>query len=156
MDDLADGSLRPKKYKKSIVIGVIIFIVISFFIWIFWCSSKDPCFLANERECIEYGSEQDKLNPHVSDVNFSFVVSPGKLVYPWISTYKREEGSVILYIEIDQKGNIISNRVSQSSGFERLDAAAIESLSTFKVDVEKLNEEEFPMGKEIKITFKLL
>lgn len=156
MDGFAEGQLRPKHNRtKSILLVVIVCVVIGFFILGFWCLSSDPCFLANERECIEYGNEQDKLNPHVNELNFSFLISPGKLVYPWISTYKREEGSVVLYIEIDDRGNIITNRVSESSGFDRLDAAAIESLSTFEVDIEKLNKKEFPIGKSIKFTFKL-
>jgi len=156
MHGLAEGQLRPKHNRiKSIVLAVIAFVVVGFFIWGFWCLSRDPCFLLNERECIEYGHEQDKLNPHVNELNFSFLISPGKLVYPWISTYKKEEGSVVLHMEIDSGGNIISNRVSESSGFDRLDAAAIESLSTFKVDVEKLNGKEFPRGKDVKITFEL-
>lgn len=156
MDSLAKSPLQPKRNKtKSILLVVFAFVVISFFIWILWCLSTAPCFLANERECIEYGKEQDKLNPQVIDLNFSFLISPGQLVYPWFSTYKKEEGSVVLYIEIDDRGNIISNRISESSGFERLDTAAIESLSTFKIDLEKLNKTDFPIEKPIKFTFKL-
>lgn len=156
MNGLTEGQLRPKHNRtKSILLGVVVFVVVGFFIWVFWCLSRDPCFLLNERECIEYGNEQDRLNPHVSELNFSFLLSPGRLVYPWVSTYKQEEGSVVLSIEIDSSGDIISNNIRESSGFDRLDSAAIKSLSTFEVDVEKLNAKDFPMEKSIKLTFKL-
>lgn len=155
MNGLADGQLRLKHDRiKSVLLGVIVFVVVGFFMWGFWCLSRDPCFSLNERECIEYGNEQDRLNPHVSQLNFSFLISPGKLIYPWISTYKQEEGSVVLSIEIDSSGDIISNKIRESSGFDRLDSAAIKSLSTFEVDVEKLNTKDFPMEKSIKLTFK--
>lgn len=155
MDSLTEAQ-RPQRNRTKIIFLIIIaFVVIGFCIWFFRYSSKDPCFLSSEQTCIEYGKEQDALNPQVSELNYSFLVSPGKLTYPWISTYKKEEGSVILHIEIDSKGNIISKKISQSSGFDRLDNAAIESLSTFQIDLEKLNAKEFPAGKSIKLRFEL-
>src|SRR6187402_627213 len=94
MGSLVEGQLKPKKNKTKIIIFVaIVLVVIGFFVWLFWCLSRDPCFIASESECVEYGQEQDRLNPQVNELNFSFLTSPGKLVYPWISTYKREEGS---------------------------------------------------------------
>lgn len=67
----------------------------------------------------------------------------------------QEEGSVALSVYIDAEGNIISKDVIESSGFKNLDEAAVESLSTFQVDLKKLKNTEFPVRKDIKFTFKL-
>lgn len=159
MDIWTEGPLRPGqkfKWKKPPLSVLFILTALGgFLVWIFWCYFKYPCFNPDSERCVEYGKEQDSLNPQVSEIKYSFLATPGELVYPWISTLRREEGSVALSVYIDAEGNIISKDVIESSGFKNLDEAAVESLSTFQVDLEKLKNTEFPVRKDIKFTFNL-
>jgi protein TonB len=47
--------------------------------------------------------------------------------YPRMSQRLREEGTTIILVEIDTTGNVTRAAVSKSSGFERLDQAALEA-----------------------------
>ncbi len=47
--------------------------------------------------------------------------------YPRMSQRLREEGTTIVLVEIDTEGNVTRASISKSSGFERLDEAALEA-----------------------------
>ncbi|MDP1526024.1 MAG: energy transducer TonB [Rhodocyclaceae bacterium] len=52
--------------------------------------------------------------------------------YPHHSRRMGEEGAVVLRVELDEQGNISAARVSASSGFARLDEAALGAVRTWR------------------------
>jgi protein TonB len=52
--------------------------------------------------------------------------------YPQQSQRLGETGTVVLRVEIDEKGNVADARVSNSSGFARLDAAALAAVRRWR------------------------
>ena len=52
--------------------------------------------------------------------------------YPRISLKMDEEGSVIVRVKLDKEGNIAEASVKSSSGYKRLDDAAISAVQTWK------------------------
>lgn len=52
--------------------------------------------------------------------------------YPPLSRRMGEEGTVVLRVELDEQGKVCAARVSGSSGFERLDNAALEAVRTWQ------------------------
>lgn len=52
--------------------------------------------------------------------------------YPLLSRRMDEEGSVILRVELDEQGTVSTARVATSSGFARLDEAALSAVRTWR------------------------
>lgn len=52
--------------------------------------------------------------------------------YPPLSRRMGEEGTVVLRVELDEQGKVCSARVSGSSGFTRLDDAALTAVRTWR------------------------
>lgn len=52
--------------------------------------------------------------------------------YPPASRRLGEEGTVVLRVELDEQGKVCTARVSSSSGFARLDAAALEAIRNWQ------------------------
>ncbi len=52
--------------------------------------------------------------------------------YPPQSRRMREEGSVMLRVELDERGEVTAARVQKSSGFARLDDAALAAVGTWR------------------------
>jgi protein TonB len=52
--------------------------------------------------------------------------------YPRLSRRLGEEGVVVLRIELDEEGNVTAAQVSASSGFTRLDQAALAAVRTWR------------------------
>ena len=52
--------------------------------------------------------------------------------YPAISRRMGEEGKLILRVELDEKGHIDSAKVINSSGYERLDSAALTAVKSWQ------------------------
>jgi protein TonB len=48
--------------------------------------------------------------------------------YPQLSRRLGESGTVVLRVELDEQGNVTDARVSNSSGFARLDDAAVAAV----------------------------
>lgn len=71
-----------------------------------------------------------------SELSFFCPVRPAP-VYPQISRKMGEEGMVILHVEWDEKGQITSTSVSTSSGFRRLDDAALAAMHTWRCNPAK-------------------
>lgn len=66
-----------------------------------------------------------------SDLAIFCPVRPGP-VYPRISRKLGEEGTVILDVEWNQEGRITLARVKKSSGFSRLDQAALAAIDSWR------------------------
>ena len=53
-------------------------------------------------------------------------------VYPSISRRMGEEGKLVLRVELDEKGRVDKARVATSSGYSRLDNAALETVRKWR------------------------
>lgn len=53
-------------------------------------------------------------------------------VYPMISRQLGEQGQVIIELELDKKGRVIMTRIIKSSGYKRLDKAALATLNAWR------------------------
>ena len=60
-----------------------------------------------------------------------------KVKYPRLSRMLSEEGRVIVLVQTDENGHIHKMSVSNSSGFARLDEAALESVSNSRTQYDK-------------------
>lgn len=87
----------------------------------------------------ETSTEENTPPPAISDagvamggeLSFFCPVRP-TLIYPHVSRKMGEEGTVILHVEWDQEGQITSSRVQRSSGFRRLDEAALTTIHNWR------------------------
>ncbi|MFM7304733.1 MAG: energy transducer TonB, partial [Alphaproteobacteria bacterium] len=52
--------------------------------------------------------------------------------YPEASRRRGQEGTVMLELSVDANGRVIGVRVTESSGFSALDAAAVETLRDWR------------------------
>jgi len=52
--------------------------------------------------------------------------------YPLLSRRMGEEGTVILRVKLNEQGKVSTARVATSSGFARLDEAALEAVRTWR------------------------
>jgi len=78
-----------------------------------------------------------------------------KLDYPLESRRLREEGKTILKVFVDKTGHLVEVKLHESSGFSRLDEAAIESVKSFCFIPAKKAGEPFDAWVLVPITFKL-
>lgn len=59
--------------------------------------------------------------------------------YPAFSRRMGEEGTVVLRVELDEQGEVCAARVSSSSGFARLDEAALAAVRTWRCNPAQRN-----------------
>jgi protein TonB len=52
--------------------------------------------------------------------------------YPPLSRRQNEEGKVVLRVELDEQGGVAAVRIATSSGFARLDEAALAAVKTWR------------------------
>jgi protein TonB len=52
--------------------------------------------------------------------------------YPRLSMRMNEQGKVVLHVELEEDGGIVNAQVKTSSGFARLDAAALAAVKTWR------------------------
>jgi len=52
--------------------------------------------------------------------------------YPALSKRNRESGTVLLLVKVDSEGNASAVTLHQSSGYDRLDQAAIQAVSRWR------------------------
>lgn len=52
--------------------------------------------------------------------------------YPWLSRQKGEQGRVVLRVAVDETGRVNKVTVARSSGFPRLDRAAMRAVKTWR------------------------
>jgi len=82
-------------------------------------------------------------------------VGLSKPIYPRYSRLRGEEGNVVVSVDISASGKIGEVEVVSSSGYSRLDRAAIIALSGVKFIPARLNGKSIPSKKEIAFIFKL-
>jgi protein TonB len=76
--------------------------------------------------------------------------------YPPASRRLGEQGSLILEVLVDPNGRVTDARVVQTSGFERLDQAALDGIKTnYRFHPGTVDGEKQPMWYRFKFTWKL-
>lgn len=76
-----------------------------------------------------------------------------KPVYPTLSRRMNEEGRVLLKVRVSAQGTALDVAVSKSSGFPRLDAAAIDAVSRWRFVPAKRGDEAIDSSVVVPITF---
>jgi protein TonB len=73
--------------------------------------------------------------------------------YPRISKRISEQGEVRLKVQISAEGNVLNVALAKSSGFERLDEAAISSVKTWKFKPAKQGDTAITSWVEVPVKF---
>jgi TonB family protein len=73
--------------------------------------------------------------------------------YPSMSKSLQEEGEVLLEVEIDAFGNVGNIKIQKSSGFKRLDSAALKAVKNWRFVAAKKNNQFVASTVQIPINF---
>ncbi len=92
------------------------------------------------------------MKPVVDSVASSECKKPA---YPLISFRQGEQGTVALKSYVEASGNVASIEVTKSSGFPRLDQAALEHAKCWRFVPGRVNGAPTPMWHEFTIDFNL-
>ncbi|UCV25171.1 energy transducer TonB [Ferribacterium limneticum] len=76
-----------------------------------------------------------------------------KPVYPALSRRMNEEGKVLLKVRVSAQGTALDVAVSKSSGFPRLDAAAIDAVTRWRFVPARRGDEAVDSSVIVPITF---
>jgi protein TonB len=91
------------------------------------------------------------LTPAHVDPNYLHRPNP---VYPALSKRLREEGTVVLRVNLDAQGNVLDITVEKSSSFQRLDQAALEAVKHWRFIPAKRGQTALPSTALVPIEFK--
>ncbi len=91
------------------------------------------------------------LTPAHVDPNYLHRPNP---VYPALSKRLREEGTVLLRVNLDAQGIILDISIEKSSGFQRLDQAAHEAVKQWRFVPAKRGQVAMPSSALVPIEFK--
>jgi protein TonB len=75
-------------------------------------------------------------------------------VYPTLSKRLREEGTVVLRVNLDTQGNVLDITIEKSSSFQRLDQAALEAVKQWRFVPAKRGQVAMPSSALVPIEFK--
>jgi protein TonB len=73
--------------------------------------------------------------------------------YPSMSKSLQEEGKVLLEADVDVLGNVTNIKIQESSGFKRLDQAAIEAVKNWQFIAAKKNNQFIASTVQVPINF---
>ncbi|MFT6077835.1 MAG: TonB family protein [Myxococcota bacterium] len=73
--------------------------------------------------------------------------------YPSMSKSLQEEGEVLLEVEVDSLGNVQNIKVKESSGFKRLDQAAMKAVKNWQFVAAKKNNQFIASKVQVPINF---
>ena len=76
-------------------------------------------------------------------------------VYPRAAVRFRQEGTVILAFDVDAQGNVEGGSVKESSGYQRLDNAALQALSRCKFEPERVAGRARASSAEVRFAWRL-
>lgn len=76
-----------------------------------------------------------------------------KPVYPALSRRMNEEGKVLLKVRVSAQGTALDVAISKSSGFPRLDAAAVDAVTRWRFVPAKRGDEAVDSSVIVPITF---
>jgi protein TonB len=75
--------------------------------------------------------------------------------YPPLARRRRQEGLVLLIVEVTAAGKATSVRIKESSGFPALDAAALQAVREWEFDPARIGSRAFASEIEVPVRFKL-
>jgi TonB family protein len=73
--------------------------------------------------------------------------------YPSMSRSLQEEGEILLEVEIDALGKVSNIKIEKSSGFKRLDSAALKAVKNWQFVAAKKNNQSIASKVQIPINF---
>lgn len=76
-------------------------------------------------------------------------------VYPQAAVRFRQEGTVILAFDVDAQGNVEQGAVKESSGYQRLDNAALQALSRCRFEPERVAGKARASSAEVRFAWRL-
>lgn len=76
-------------------------------------------------------------------------------MYPEISRRRGEEGVVILNVQVDERGEVVSVVIKDGSGFNRLDQSAVKAVERWKFNPARVGMIPVASQVEIPIRFQL-
>jgi protein TonB len=91
------------------------------------------------------------LTPAHVDPNYLHRPNP---VYPALSRRLREEGTVLLRVNLDAQGIVLDIHIEKSSRFQRLDQAALEAVKQWRFIPAKRGQVAIPSSALVPIEFK--
>jgi len=102
--------------------------------------TRDSFFQRDERK--RFGKEKEPLRTKKArdDTSQSFLASPQNFArqdyhplppYPWICRKNGEEGEVGVVVKVNEEGHVIQAKLFKSSGYERLDTIALDSVKSW-------------------------
>jgi protein TonB len=91
------------------------------------------------------------LTPAHVDPNYLHRPNP---VYPALSRRLREEGTVLLRVNLDAQGIVLDIHIEKSSRFQRLDQAALEAVKQWRFVPAKRGQVAMPSSALVPIEFK--
>jgi len=91
------------------------------------------------------------LTPAHVDPNYLHRPNP---VYPALSKRLREEGTVLLRVNLDAQGIVLDLTIEKSSSFQRLDQAALEAVKQWRFIPAKRGHAALPSTALVPIEFK--
>jgi protein TonB len=91
------------------------------------------------------------LTPAHVDPNYLHRPNP---VYPALSKRLREEGTVLLRVNLDAQGIVLDINIEKSSGLQRLDQAALEAVKQWRFVPAKRGQVAIPSSALVPIEFK--
>ena len=84
-----------------------------------------------------------------------YLGAPPTPVFPSISRRMREEGLVVVRVQINTKGYVDKATIQKSSGFERLDESALQAVRRAAFKPYPENGVAYPALADIPFNFKL-
>ena len=108
-------------------------------------------------ETSKKGSSHQTMTPDTSltaariDPNYLHRPNP---IYPALSKRRQEQGKVLLRVSLDHQGAVTAIGIEQSSGYDRLDQAALEAVSKWRFLPAKRGTETIPWTVHVPIEFK--
>jgi protein TonB len=115
-------------------------------------TSADPLDnITNEKttDVSPTGTAEDLSNPAVVLIN-------PKPVYPLQARKRRQEGFLLIKVWVTAAGQPETVRISQTSGFELLDAAAVEAVRKWQFIPKRIRATAVPCEVEVPVRFKLV
>ncbi|CAB1369551.1 energy transducer TonB [Denitratisoma oestradiolicum] len=117
-----------------------------------------PAATVSSGPTITVATKQEAPPPPVASVRVPPVVSASsctKPEYPAASKRLEEEGTVVLNFLIDVDGRVVQGKVEGTSGFERLDKAALDALGRCQFKPGSVDGRPEQAWAKMKYTFKL-
>lgn len=96
----------------------------------------------------------DKVEPEPPRFDMAYLQNPNP-AYPSMSKRLREEGTVALLVRVSAKGEALNVQVSRTSGYARLDDAAVRAVKQWKFKPSRRGDEAIEGMALVPIVFSL-